>query len=102
MNKNTKIIKICTGKRCSSRFSGYIFSRLEADKKFYNYDESIIIEPSICMWKCDSGPNIKIDNEIFSGQNPIKSSELLKSKVDFWKNSHKKSEKNLQKFSKNL
>lgn len=49
MSENTKIIKICTGKRCASRFSEYIFNRLEADKKFYNYDENISIEKSLCM-----------------------------------------------------
>lgn len=85
MENPEKIIKVCGGKTCSSRFSEYIINRLEADKKFYKYDENIVIEKCICLGKCDFGPNIKIDNEIFSGQNPIKASELLAKKAQEWK-----------------
>ncbi len=79
-----KIIKVCHGKTCSEKFSKYILARLEADKDFYGY-ENISIEKGICMGKCDFWPNVNIDWEIFSAQNPVKSSEILKKKVEEWK-----------------
>lgn len=82
------IIHVCTGKSCSEKFSKYILSRLESDKKFYNYSEKIEIKEHICMWKCKEWPNIKINSEIFLSQNPIKSSEILKKKVEDWKNTN--------------
>lgn len=80
-----KIVKICHGKSCSERFSKYILTRLEADKEFYKYGENVKIETSLCMGRCNFWPNINIDGEIISGQNPIKSSEILKKKVEEWK-----------------
>lgn len=83
-----KTIKVCTGKRCSEKFSWYIIARLKADKKFYNYDENIRIESSLCMGRCESWPNVNFDGEIIGWQNPIKSSEILRKKIEEWKKSN--------------
>lgn len=83
-----KIIKVCTGKRCSEKFSWYIIKRLEADKKFYHYDENIKIEPSACMGRCENWPNVNFGDEVIGQQNPIKSSEILRKKIEEWKKSN--------------
>lgn len=90
MKSNQKIISVCTGKTCSERHSSYILKRLEADKEFYEYPEFITIEKCLCQWSCKIWPNVVFDWKIEHSQNPVKSSEILRTKVLQWK---QKSEK---------
>ena len=78
-------IKICTWKTCKSRFSEYIRQRLENDKIKFDL-KNLEIETTTCMWKCETWPNIYINKEIFTNQNPLKTSELILKK---YKNENK-------------
>lgn len=84
-----KIIKICHGRSCSERFSPYILSRLEADRDFYSYPEGLVFEKCLCQGRCKEGPVVVYDNDVQIYQNPIKASEILRKKVNVWKNERK-------------
>lgn len=73
-------VKVCTWKMCSERFSPYILTRLENDKKTFNLN-NLEIESSLCMWKCKVWPNVMIENECASKMNPFKTSELVFKKL---------------------
>ncbi|MBP9811914.1 (2Fe-2S) ferredoxin domain-containing protein [Candidatus Gracilibacteria bacterium] len=86
----TKIIQVCAGRACSEHFSPFIKKRLEADRGFYGYPEEVIIEDCLCQGRCKDGPTVIFDNDIQIGMNPIKASEILRKKVNDWKNREKK------------
>lgn len=69
-------IKVCTGKACADRFSGYIITRLKNDKEKFNLDH-VEIEECMCTWQCSKWPNIIIDKNIKNAMNPAKASELI-------------------------
>jgi len=69
-------VQVCTGKGCKERFSEYILTRLENDKKFYDKD-SLIIEEFKCMGDCKNWPNILIDKEIHTRVTPATASEKV-------------------------
>ena len=71
-------VQVCHGKTCTERFSEYINTRLENDKKKFNLD--IDIEKSPCMGQCKRWPNVKINWEIHNYCNPAKAAELIKPK----------------------
>ena len=48
--------------------------------------KNLEIETTTCMWKCETWPNIYINKEIFTNQNPLKTSELILKK---YKNENK-------------
>ncbi|MBP9779850.1 NAD(P)H-dependent oxidoreductase subunit E [Candidatus Gracilibacteria bacterium] len=81
-----KIVKVCTGRSCTERHSNYILTRLQADREFYHFPEELTIESCLCQGKCKEGPTVVYDNDVQVGQNPVKSSELLRKKVNEWKN----------------
>ncbi len=70
------IVKVCTGKTCSSRFSSYILKRLLAEKAKYDIGNKSIIEECGCQGNCKTGPNIVIDNVITDKMDPVKASNL--------------------------
>lgn len=72
-------VQVCKWKTCTERFSEYIATRLENDKKLYNCD-NVVIEESKCMGHCKSWPNIKVDGKLESYANPAKASELVRTK----------------------
>ncbi len=80
-----KIIKVCTGKSCSERFSNFIMTRLEGDKAFYSYPEELTFETCLCQGRCKEWPTVVYDNDVQVGQNPVKASEILRRKVAEWK-----------------
>ncbi|GAB0175250.1 MAG: hypothetical protein HHAS10_11290 [Candidatus Altimarinota bacterium] len=86
----TKVIKVCQGKSCSERFSSFIKKRLLADTAFYGYPDELVIEDCHCQNRCQEGPTVIFDNDIQVGMNPIKASEILRKKVNDWKNRESK------------
>lgn len=70
------IIKVCTGKTCSSRFSPYILKRLLAEKAKYDTTNKSTLEECGCQGNCKTGPNIVIDNVIIDKMDPVKASSL--------------------------
>jgi NADH:ubiquinone oxidoreductase subunit E len=85
-----KVIKICSWKSCTERFSPFIKKRLDADTAFYWYPQAIILEDCLCQWRCKEWPTVVFDNDIQVGMNPIKASEILRKKVNDWKNREEK------------
>lgn len=81
-------IKVCCWSTCKSRFSEYILKRLENDKTKLEL-ENLVIEKISCMWKCEDWPNISINWNIFSKQNPIKTSQLVLKKLKNENTKHK-------------
>lgn len=73
-------IRVCRWKSCSEKFSNYIITRIENDKKRFNLKD-IEIEETLCMWKCSEWPNVFIDNEFHNKCNPLKISELIFKKI---------------------
>lgn len=78
-------IKICNWNSCKQKFSEYILKRLENDKEKLNL-ENLELEKSPCIWKCEFWINVSINWEIFSWQNPIKTSQLV---IKKYKNENK-------------
>lgn len=74
-------VRVCAWNICKSNFSEYIFERLENDKQKFGM-ENLEIEKSPCMGNCKKSVNISIWSEIFSNQNPIKSSTLINKKYE--------------------
>ena len=75
-------VKVCTGRSCSERQSGYINTRLDADREFYGYwDDEVVIETCMCQGRCKEGPTVVFGADIQIWQNPVKASELLRKKV---------------------
>lgn len=77
-------ITVCVWKSCSDKFSNYIIERLKNDKNRFNLD-SLIIEESMCMWRCKEWPNVSVDWDIRNYINPLKASDIA-----FWKSTKKK------------
>ncbi len=75
------IVKICKWRSCSERHADYIEKRVLADIDFYNYGDLVTIESCMCQGRCKEGPTVGFWNDIQVGQNPIKTSEILKKKV---------------------
>ena len=80
INLNFIKIKVCCWSNCKSKFSEYILKRIENDKTKLEL-ENLVIEKISCMWKCEDWPNISINWNIFSKQNPIKASQLVLKKL---------------------
>ena len=80
-----KIVKVCSGKSCSERFSSFVKKRIEADRAFYSYPEELIIEECLCQWRCKEWPTVVFDNDVQVGMNPIRASEVLRKKIQDWK-----------------
>lgn len=72
-------VKVCTWKTCKEKFSEYIFTRLQNDKKKLEM-ENLEIEKIPCMWNCKLWVNVCIWKETFSEQTPIKTSNLVTKK----------------------
>ena len=70
-------VKVCTWKACTWKFSKYIITRLENDKKFYGIKKLDITE-TLCMGQCKKAPNIKIKNQAHNYTTPAKASEIIK------------------------
>jgi len=78
--KNT--IQVCNGKACSGRFSEYIKTRLESDKKFYNLPKVDVVNCP-CTGNCKVGPATIFGNEEVSiYMDPAKASQAM---VDMFK-----------------
>lgn len=75
------IIKVCTGKSCSERFSPYIMKRLLADKTKYDTENKSLIEECGCQGLCKNGPTVVMDTAIVSKMNPVKASNLYLEKL---------------------
>lgn len=69
-------VHVCTGKSCSAKFSKYIVTRLENDKKFYG-NKKIDVRESWCMWNCKKWPNMRSKKVIYNYMTPSKASELI-------------------------
>ena len=85
-------IQVCTGKSCGPKFSKYITTRLENDKKFYKWKE-LEVEECLCMGECKKWPNIKIDGEKHNYIQWSKASELVLHKLSGKKGEPKKLKK---------
>lgn len=70
-------VQVCTGKSCKARFSNYIITRIENDKKFYSDWKEVEVIEEKCMGNCKKGPNIKLKNQIINYASPAKTSEIL-------------------------
>lgn len=86
------IVQVCHGRSCIERFSPCIRKRLDGDVVFYSYPEEIVIENCLCQNRCKEGPVVSFEKDIHVGVNPIKASEILKKKVQEWKNQQQKEE----------
>lgn len=45
-------VQVCTGKSCKGRFSNYIITRIENDKKFYKDWKDVEVIEEKCMGHC--------------------------------------------------
>ncbi|MDD2892222.1 MAG: (2Fe-2S) ferredoxin domain-containing protein [Candidatus Gracilibacteria bacterium] len=70
------IVKVCTGKTCTGRFSPYILKRLLAEKSKFDTINKSTIEECGCQGNCKTGPVIVIDNILSDKMDPIKASNL--------------------------
>lgn len=70
------IVKVCTWKSCSDKFSLYILKRLLAEKMKFDTENKSIIEECSCQWHCNTWPNIIINNSLSDKINPVKASNL--------------------------
>ncbi len=78
--KNT--IQVCNWKACSGRFSEYIKTRLESDKKFYDLPNVDVVNCP-CTGNCKVGPSVIFWNEEVSiYMDPAKASGAM---VDMFK-----------------
>lgn len=69
-------IQVCTWKSCKERFSEYIIKRLESDRDFYNW-KNTMIEPCMCTWKCKEWPCVIFDSSHETHMNPAKASKIV-------------------------
>lgn len=87
-------VQVCTGKSCKGRFSNYIITRIENDKKFYKDWKDIEVIEETCMGHCKKWPNIKIKNQAINYCSPAKASEIiLKHIAEDTKKKHPKKKK---------
>lgn len=75
------VMKVCTGKSCSERYSRYIVARLVADKAKFDKDDKIAIEECPCRGQCKDGPVFLYEKELFTRGNPVKASETFLRKL---------------------
>lgn len=75
------VVKVCTGKACSSRFSPYILKRLLAEKAKYDTRNKSIIEECGCQGSCKTGPVVVLDTTIVDRMDPVKASNLYLEKL---------------------
>ncbi len=87
-------IQVCTWKMCKSRFSEYIFKRVEGDIQKFAL-ENITLETCPCQWQCKSWPNVIVDGKLENYSDPIKISKIIFDKIKQRKNS-KNDHENIQ------
>lgn len=73
-------IKVCTWKSCKSKFSEYIFDRIERDIVKFNL-ENISVEKCSCLMDCGMWPNVLIDGKKENFSDPIKISKIIFDKI---------------------
>lgn len=73
-------IQVCTGKACSERFSEYIVTRVENEKKKYNL-KNVDCDTCMCLWHCKKWPNILKNGEVQNYMNPVKVAEMINPSV---------------------
>lgn len=69
-------IQVCTGKKCSEKYSKYIKARLENDIAFDSISW-VHVSESLCMGKCKMAPNVKFGSKPYEYMSPLKASEIL-------------------------
>lgn len=69
-------VQVCVWKACKDKFSEYILTRLESDKKFYNLHNTIV-EKCPCTWNCKTWPSVVMDWHIEKYMNPAKASKVM-------------------------
>ncbi len=69
-------VEVCTGRTCKSRFSGYILTRLENDKKNLNL-KKLILHECPCTGNCKKWPNVIFDGKKEEYMNPAKASKIV-------------------------
>lgn len=68
------LLYVCHGKTCG-RSCRFLVDRLEqVREKGYQ----VRMERTICMDRCEEGPNVRFGDRIYTRMNPIKVSELAK------------------------
>lgn len=70
-------VKVCIWKACSWKYSKYIITRLENDKKFYDAKKLNFTECA-CIGQCKKWANIKIGNQTHNYMDPAKASQIIK------------------------
>lgn len=69
-------VQVCTGKTCSSKFSQYIITRLQNDKKKFDI-KSLSIDECACMGNCKKWPNVMFDKAHEEYMTPAKASKKV-------------------------
>ncbi len=75
-------VSICKGRSCVDRGSEYIEKRLSADKDFYIYNDDVEVTACTCQGRCKEWPIVIYGNDVQAYQNPVKSSEMLRKKIE--------------------
>ena len=82
-------IQVCMWKACSEKFSEYILTRLDSDKKFYDLD-NCIVEKCPCTWNCKVWPTVVIDWHVETHMDPAKASKMMMDKKNHKTNNKRK------------
>jgi len=72
-----KTITICMGSSCFSRgnaTNAEIIQKFIADNKL---EDKITIKGCLCEGECKNGPNVRIDNELFTNVSPESLPDIL-------------------------
>ena len=71
------IITVCMGSSCFSRgnaTNAEIIQKFIADNKL---EDKITIKGCLCEGECKNGPNVRIDNELFTNVSPESLPDIL-------------------------
>lgn len=71
-------IKVCMGSACFARGNLENLNFIESYIKENNLDAELELSGELCKEKCSVGPNIYIDNILYSELNPEKLEDILK------------------------
>lgn len=65
--KNKHTVRICSGPACSQMFSRDL---MQVAKKLAAKHEQLTVEWCSCTGLCSEGPNVYIDNDVFTHMRP--------------------------------
>ena len=75
------VVELCLGSSCFARGNSQTLQALEAYLKEEGLSDQVELAGHLCLGNCSKGPNLRIDNETYSGLDTASVLELVEKEL---------------------